>query len=717
LRQHQHGLLDQAARLYQDILAVQPDHAEALHLLGVVVLQQGDAARAVALIDRAIAQKPGAAAFHANLGEVHRALGRLDQAITCYRTALRLQPSYAEAANNLGLALLQQGETAAAVSHFQSAVRLRPDFALAWNNLGNALRLQGDTAGALAHFHQAVQLDPALAEAHSNLGQLLMERRHLHEALVHCRHAVRCRPQLAEAHGNLGNVLRELGRLAEAKACYAEALHLNPALAMLYNNMGQALQEEGRLREALTWYQRGLHLEPRLARLHANLGSLRAEQQNYTEAVACYERALRLDPHSAEAHNGLGWVWHEQGRYDQAEVCYRTALRLKPDLAPALCNLGTAYAERSDFAEAERCFRAALEHDARHAGAWSQLALLLRGRLPDADRTALRRLLADPDLSDSKRAALHFGLAQVLDAQQRYEEAAEHLCRAHALAHAEAHQRGEDHDPALHTAFVDRLIATFTPAFFERTRAFGVESERPIFIVGLPRSGTTLTEQILARHSHVFGAGELGLAREDFELLAGEGGNEDRAFTNLAQLDAATARRLAGRHLDSLATLNATALRIADKMPDNYLYLGLLAVLFPRARFIHCRRDLRDVAVSCWMTHFRHIRWANDPEHLAARFHEYERLVAHWRQVLPLPVLEVDYEETVRNLEGMARRLVAWCGLDWEPACLAPHQGKSPVRTASVTQVRQPVYTHSVGRWKKYEQALGTLFSRLPQQA
>jgi hypothetical protein len=151
-------------------------------------------------------------------------------------------------------------------------------------------------------------------------------------------------------------------------------------------------------------------------------------------------------------------------------------------------------------------------------------------------------------------------------------------------------------------------------------------------------------------------------------------------------------------------------------MPDNYLYVGLLAVLFPRARLIHCRRDLRDVAVSCWMTHFRDIRWANDPEHLAARFHEYERLVAHWRQVLPLPVLEVEYEETVRDLEGAARRLVAWCDLDWEPACLAPHQGKSPVRTASVCQVRQPVYTHSVGRWKKYEQALGTLFSRLPQQ-
>ena len=148
-------------------------------------------------------------------------------------------------------------------------------------------------------------------------------------------------------------------------------------------------------------------------------------------------------------------------------------------------------------------------------------------------------------------------------------------------------------------------------------------------------------------------------------------------------------------------------------MPDNYLYLGLLAALFPRAKFIHCRRDLRDVAVSCWMTHFRHLRWANDPEHIAARFREYQRLMEHWRAVLPVSVLEVHYEETVADLPGAARRLVEWCGLDWEPACLAFHEGKRPVRTASVVQVRQPVYTRSVARWRNYERDLGALFAAL----
>ena len=148
-------------------------------------------------------------------------------------------------------------------------------------------------------------------------------------------------------------------------------------------------------------------------------------------------------------------------------------------------------------------------------------------------------------------------------------------------------------------------------------------------------------------------------------------------------------------------------------MPDNYQLLGFLATIFPKAKFIHCRRDLRDVALSCWITNFRHIRWASDPEHIAARFREYERIMEHWRRVLPVPMLEIDYEETVADLERVARRMVAWCGLEWEPACLAFYKGKQPIRTASVTQVRQPIYTRSVARWRNYEKTMGALFAKL----
>jgi tetratricopeptide (TPR) repeat protein len=718
LQHHQQGRLAQAAQQYQAILAANPDDADALHLLGVLTHQLGNHRQAIELIGRAVALRPGVAVFRANLAETHRTAGQLDAAAAQCHAALQLAPNNPDARNCLGLIFLARNQLEAAAAEFRAALRLRPDFALACNNLGNVLRLMDEKEQALAHFRRAVQMDPNLAEAHSNLGQFLLEQKQLDEALVHCRHAVRLQPNFAEAHSNLGNVLREMNRLDEAKRCYAEALRLGPGIGMIYNNMAQALQEEGKLDEALAWYQEGLSRDPNSARMHTNLASALVEQEKNEEAIARYELALRLDPTHAEAHNGLGWVWHEQGDYEKAQGKYREAVRLKPELAAGHCNLGTVREELGDFADAQRCFREALRHDARLPGALAQLATMLRKDLPEADLEAMRRLLLDdPYLSDGQRGCLHYGLAQVLDARHDHAAAAEHLAKANGIAVAEWAKRSQGYDPAAHTRFVERLITTFTPALFEKARGLGSDSGRPIFIVGLPRSGTTLTEQVLASHSQVFGAGELRLAREGFEMLAEGSQGEDASFAALGRLDGALLRRIAQRHLDQLEELAAGKPHVVDKMPDNYLYLGLLAVLFPRAKFIHCRRDLRDVAVSCWMTNFRHIRWASSQEHIATRFQEYERLRRHWRQVLPVEVMEVDYEDTVADLEGVARRLVAFCGLGWEPACLAFHQGKQPVRTASVSQVRQPIYTRSVARWKHYEPALGTLFARLESAA
>jgi tetratricopeptide (TPR) repeat protein len=713
LRDHQSGRLQQAARIYQGILARHPDHADALHLLGVVALQQGNPQGAAELIGRAIAVNPSAAAFHCNLAEAYRALGQLDRAAGCCQLALRLQPDYPEAANNLGLTLQAQGKGQAAVAQFRTALRLRPDAPLFHNNLGNALRLAGDQVQALACFRQAVALDPTLAEAHSNLGQLLLELGQLQEAAFHCGQAVRLRPDLPDARNNLGNVLREQGQLHEARGCYAEALRLNPDLALTYSNMGQALQEEGKLDDAVAWYEKGLQLDPDSARIHCNLAGALAEQDKHEEAIARYERALRLDPGYAAAHNGLGLVRHDQGQFEEAKGCYRTAIRLQPDFALAHAHLGTVLQELNELDAAQRCFREALRHDPNHAGAHAQLATLLRGQLPEADLAALRQLLAAPHLSDGKRSALHFGLAQVLDAQGAYDEAAAHLAHANALCQAEWRKRSKGYDATEHTHFVEGLIAAFTPEFFARVRDFGLETERPIFIVGLPRSGTTLLEQVLASHSQVFGAGELRYVRDTFEALPRALNREAPPLECVPGLDRVTCGVLARRHLNRLCALNEPAPRISDKMPDNYLYLGLIATLFPRAKLIHCRRDLRDVAVSCWMTNFRHIRWASAPESMAARFREYQRLMGHWRRVLPVPLLEVDYEATVADLEGVARRLVAWCGLEWEPGCLAFHENRRPVRTASVTQVRRPIYKQSVARWKHYENALASLFAKL----
>jgi tetratricopeptide (TPR) repeat protein len=709
---HQRGQLDQAAQLYQQILASDPKHADALQLLGLACLQRGDTHNAIDLISRAIAVMPQVAAFHANLAEAYRFARQFKLAANCCSAALRLKPDYPEAFNSLGLIELDQGHAAEAARHFQDALKLKPDFALAHNNLGNAYRLLGDIPQAIACFARAVELSNNLAMAHSNLCQLLLEKKMLAEALHHAQAAVQLEPGSAPAHNNLGNVFREMGRLADAKACYTAALRLGPHLAMVHNNIAQILEEENQLDDAVQWYQQAINLEPNTARFHANLAGALREKHDLERADASYQTALRLEPKYAEARAGLGWLEHQQGHAEQARAHYEEALRLKPDLAQAHCNLGELLEELNELPAAEVHLREAIRHDPRGAGARAQLANMLRAKLPEPELDAMHQLAADPLLSDGKRALLLFAMAQVHDARGEHDRAGELLSKANPLEAGWRQQRGHGWDPSLHVRFIEMLQSTFTPELFERANSWGVRSERPVFIVGLPRSGTTLIEQVLASHSQVFGAGELRYVRETFEALA-PGGNEPKCLAALETLDRAGAQRLAEAHLQRLDQLDDRAVRIVDKMPDNYMYLGLLSILFPRARFIHCRRDLRDVAVSCWMTHFRQIRWANDGEHIVSRFREYQRIMDHWSQVLPSPVLDIDYEETVEDLEGVARRLLSWCDLEWDPACLEFHRTQRPVRTASVMQVRQPVYKHSVARWKNYEPTLGPLFRQL----
>jgi len=710
---HRGGRLEEAARIYQGLLAGNPNQVDALHLLGVLAQQRGNPRQALELIGRAIARKPDVGSFHANLAEAHRALGQLDRAVAAARTALRLQPEHAEAANNLGLALLDQGNTEQAIHWFRAALRSRPNEAMVHNNLGNALRLHGEPSQALAHFRNAVQQNPNLAQAHCNLGQLLLEQYRRQQALSHCRTAVRLAPQLAEAHGNLGNVLRELGHLDQAGICYREALRLNPNLALVYNNMGQLLQEEGNPQEAITWYQQALQREPNSARIHTNLGSALEDQDRYAEAALRYRHALQLAPNYAEAHNGLGHVLHEQGLFQEAIGHYQEVIRLHLNHAQVHCNLGTISEELGKLDEARTCFREAVRLDPEHAGAYGQLATMLRDKLPEEDLAAMQRLVGRPGLGMGRRSALLFGLAQYRDARGEYDQAEQHLVQANALCQRLWERRGTKYEPQAHARFVDGLMATCTPDFFARVRGFGLETERPIFIVGLPRSGTTLTEQILASHSQVFGAGELCYANDSFQALPRMRGVRTGPLACLGQLDRETTRQAGQWHLQRLDQLNEQTPRIADKMPENYIFLGLLATLFPRARFIHCRRDLRDIAVSCWITNFRQVRWASSLDNIGDHFAQYHRLMDHWRKVLPVPLLEIDYEDTVADLEGVARRLLAWCGLEWEPACLAFHKISRPVRTASVTQVRQPIYNRSVARWRHYEAGLAPLFARL----
>ena len=717
IEKHQTGQLGVAAQLYQGLLAREPDHAEALHLLGVLNHQQGQNSRAVELIGRAVALRPNAHVFQANLAEAYRALGDFERAAGCCRAALQIWPDYPEALSNLGAALQGLGQQAEAVERLRRAVELRPNFVVAHNNLGISLRATGQVDEALSHFRRAVELEPAFAPAQTNLGQTLLNQGQGEEALPHCQEAVRLDPNSPVLHHNLGNVLRFLERLVDARAEYLEALRLNPNLAASNAHLGLVLQREGQLKDASVWLKKAVELEPANAEYWEWLAELYDEMEEPADAIPCWEQVAALQPERAGPHLALGWDYQDEARRDEARQCYLRAIELQPESGQAYMNLGGLHEELGDMGQAEAAFREALRLQPAFALPHARLATLLRAKLPEQDLAALEARLADENLAQGPRARLLFALAHALDGRGDYTRAADCLRTANGIT-IELNADRRDYNPADHERFVDGLIRAFDRDFLDRLAGSGLDTRRPVFVFGLPRSGTTLVEQVLASHSRIHGAGELRLARRSFDAIPALLGRSGPPRDSVPHLDPPNVRPLAQRHLDSLAAIDGGHTeRIVDKMPDNYMYLGLLSVMFPRAVFIHCRRDLRDVAVSCWMTDFRSIRWANHFDHVASRFQGYRRLMDHWKTVLPGRIHEVDYEETVTDLESVSRQLLDACALAWEPACLDFHRTERPVKTASLTQVRQPVYQRSVARWKNYQSALADLFAALPGES
>ena len=350
LRLHQAGRLAEAEALYRQVLATMPQHADSLHLLGVLAFQTGRFDEAVAAIERAIQAQKNTALFHASLGNALKALGRLDEAVAQYDRALALKADYADALNNRGIALNDLGRLDEAMASYERALTIQPDFAEAHNNLGMLLQNQRRPEEAIAHYTRALALRPDLPEAHNNLGFLLCQREQLDEALAHYERAIALRPDYAEAHSNMGNVFKERDQLDEAVRCYERAIALSPTYANAHNNLGLAAQEQGRIDEAMAMYRHAIALRPGFAEAYNNLGFALQEQNRFDEALAEYAVALGLEPGFAEAHMNRGNALKGLGRFDEALAAYRRAIELAPDHARSHWNQALTQLMLGDFA-------------------------------------------------------------------------------------------------------------------------------------------------------------------------------------------------------------------------------------------------------------------------------------------------------------------------------------------------------------------------------
>jgi len=426
-------------------------------------------------------------------------------------------------------------------------------------------------------------------------------------------------------------------------------------------------------------------------------------QRDWDSAIRTLNRIVKADRDNASAWSDLGGAYLQAGEAGRAETALNRALALTPDAVPVLGNLANLKKQMGDAPAAAGFYRKILTQIPNSARAWEELARVKRFQAGDPDIDAMIKLLGAGGLNDEDRMYAEFALGKAHEDVGSYDQAFSHFAEANRLK-----RQTLPFDIQAHRAAVDGLIRIFDADFMGRHQGQGHADTRPVFVLGMPRSGTTLIEQILASHSAVVGAGELEIMSEVVaaSIPAFPGG--------AAMLSGHNFDAIGRQYVNSLGAYGNKAQRITDKMPRNFLFIGLIAVALPDARIIHCRRSPLDTCFSCFTQHFPFGQeFSNDLTELGAYYQLYGRLIDHWHRVLPGRIFDVAYEDVIADPERQARRLIDFCGLAWEDACLNFHETKRQVATASAAQVREPIHARSVARWRRFAEHLGPLQNAL----
>ncbi len=713
---YQRGRLREADDLARAIVGVKPDYFDALHLIAVISTQQRRLDEALASYDRALALRPDHVEALCNRGATLHGLKRFDEALTSYDRALVARPDHAGALFNRGVALQELKRFDEALASYDRALALQPHYAEALYNRGITLHELNRFDEALASYDRALALQPDQVGTLRNRGNTLHGLKRFDEALASYDRALALQPDHAGALNNRGNALHALKRFDEALASYDRALALQPDHAEALRNRGSTLHALRRFGDALASYDRALALHPDYAEALCNRGKTLHELGRFDEALASYDRALALRPDYAEALCNRGATLHEREDLHAALAHYRRALSLKPDLADVYNNMGNVLEELGQLQEAQRAYCEALRLDPNSTAAYVNLAAGNTFKPGDAHLVAMEALAAKTEgLSTTDRMQLDFALGKAYADLKDYARSFKHFSAGNAAKRATI-----AYDEQATVALFDRIEAVFTPELIAAKSGGGDPSALPVFVIGMPRSGTTLVEQIIASHPIAYGAGELQALNDAAFTVRGTDGKALPYPEFAAALDAGALRKIGARYAAMLGELAAKhgaprADRITNKMPSNYYFAGLIHLALPNAKIIHTMRDPLDTCLSCFSRLFTaEQNYTYDLGELGRYYRRYERLMAHWRRVLPAGrILELRYEDVVADLEQQARRIIAYCGLPWDDRCLSFHETDRPVRTASATQVRQPIYTSAIGRWHAYEQHIEPLLNGL----
>jgi len=636
-------------------------------------------------------------------GLAYHESGQLERAKSIYRRLLKAAPKYGEANHLLGMIAYQEGdyETAmhlvkkaikidplkphihnnkgeiyralkkykSAATSYRKAIQLNPDFVDAHNNLGNILKELGDLEHAVIHYRKALELKSDCASAHNNLGVLQAEKGNLEEAVISYQNAISLEPEFYQAHHNLGILYRRLNQINAARICFERAMALIPNIEDYYQLANIAV-EQGSLETAVRYLEIVLKLQPDHIGALCELGRIQTQCNAYDDAFDTFSRALEISPHHSQVHENIAKAHKQLGNFEKSIAHYRLAIHGSPESPQCYRNISsmTHYTELND------------------------------------DIQAMRALLEKNETTDAQRMELYYGLAKAYEDLQRYDQSFECLQRGSRLK-----RKTIDYSSESTKNYFSKIRESFSEELFSSHRGSGHRDDMPIFIVGMPRSGTSLVEQILASHPHVHGAGELtDLINITNNLHSTDG---VRIFPDhVAGLSSETLKKAGELYLSRLRRISNDSRYITDKMPSNFTHIGFIKLILPHAKIIHCNRHPIDNAFSIYKNYFTGTQdFSYDLSEIADYYLEYHLLMQHWNRVLPDSIYSIAYEKLVSDQENQTRKLLEFCHLPWDDACLKFYQTERRVDTASAVQVRQPIYNSSVQLWKHYQAHLQPL--------
>lgn len=624
------------------------------------------------------------------------------------RQALGAFPRDANLLSLLGASMLKQNRAKEAEQTLSRAVRMYPNFTRAIETLADALIMQGRLPDALEALERASELEPGNGSVRFKKAKVLDGLGRDDEASQQFEASFKLTPHREELVRGLQ--LQRMGNIKEAEKIYRDVLTHDPKNVDALRLLAGVAMRAKQWSDAQVLLERALEIAPDFFQGWMDLGLTQQEQDRTDEALAAFERAIRLEPTRPNPYAAVGTTNGMAGRHEAAIEAFGKALALDEGHAVALAGLGHVLKTIGRVDEGIAAYRKCVQHNAWNGEAWWSLANLKTFQFEPEDVAAMEAEIADERLADEQRANFQFALGKACEDAGDYERAFEYYESGN-----ENRRQRETYDPVQTADSHDQFISTFTRELFERHVDTGNPSDAPIFIVGLPRSGSTLIEQILASHPRVEGTHELPDLGRVARASASDRSDRQKYPAVVADLDAETLTALGSDYLKRTERHRELQKpRFTDKMPNNFAHVGFLQLILPNAKIIDARRHPLDSCLGSFKQLFaRGQPFTYDLFELGEFYLEYDRLMRHWDDVLPGKVLHLQYEQVVDDLEGQVRRLLEHCDLPWDDACLKFYESDRAVKTASSEQVRTPIYSSSVQRWRNYERQLQPLIEIL----